>query len=107
MILNSVKIKIYKSVEQRIKGKPVQVQELFHSCWADLLQLYGKELYEAINIKLENTLIFKIRYCKKLKELMNKECYTVEFDGHIYKIYYSDFTKYFNKHVLLKCNLIK
>ena len=107
MAMNNARIKIYKTAETRVNGKPIASQELFYECWCKILQLYGKELYEAVNIKLEHTLVFKVRYCKKLKDILNKECFTVEYNGNLFKIYYSDFTRYPNKYVLLKCNLFK
>lgn len=101
------RIKITKSTEIRVDGKPKYDYAKFYSCWAEILSLYGKELYEAINIKYENTIEFKVRYCKKLKELLKKEEYHVEYDGNTYKLYQPDFSKYPKKYVLLKCNLIK
>ncbi len=85
---------------RRQKGDPVK----FYSCWAEVLDLYGKELYEAMAIKLENTVIFKIRYCKKLEELRNKENFFIEWQGRKYKIYYPDFLRYNKKFIKLKCN---
>lgn len=105
MIKGRIKITVQK--ETRVNGKPSYIDEKFYSCWAQILSLYGKELYEAINVKYENTIQFKVRYCKKLKELLKKELYKVEYDGNTYKLYQPDFSKYPKKYVLLKCNLIK
>ena len=100
------RIEIKKVVETRVNGKPVYEDDPFHNCWCEIQQLYGKELYEAINIKLENTLIFKVRYCKLLEKLQEKAKYKVIFNGHTYELYYADFAKEYKKYVLLKCNLI-
>ena len=105
--MNSARVKIKKTVESRIEGKPVRIQRLFYSCWAEIQQLYGTELYEAINIKLEKTLIFKVRYCRKLEQLKNKEEWFVEYENSLYKIYQPDFAKYPKKYVLIKCNLYR
>ncbi len=107
MLMNSKRINITVATEKRINGKPIKSDDEFYSCWAEILQLYGQELYQAMSIKLENTIIFKVRYCKLLEQLQDKKEYKVEFKGHVYKIYYSDFAKYYKKYVLLKCNLIK
>lgn len=105
--MSSGKIDIIKTIETRVNGKPIKSDELFYkNCWCELLQLYGTELYEAINVKLENTLVFKVRYCKLLEQLQDKSEYKVVYNNRVYKIYYSDFSKYYKKHVLLKCNLI-
>lgn len=101
------RINITKTKETRIDGKPIQKDEEFYSCWAEVNDLYGKELYEAINIKLENTIVFKIRWCKLLEQLRSKTEYKVKFKENIYKIYNADFGKDYKKYVLLKCNLIK
>ncbi|MGM8306078.1 phage head closure protein [Clostridium perfringens] len=85
---------------RRQKGVPVD----FYNCWAEVLDLYGKELYEAMSIKLENTVIFKVRYCKKLEELRNKENnFIVEWKNRKYGIYYPDFMGYNKKYIKLKC----
>ena len=52
-------------------------------------------------------MIFKVRYCKLLEELQNKEEYKVVYNNNTYQLYYSDFSKYPKRYVLLKCNLIK
>lgn len=105
--MNSERINITVTTETRVNGKPIITDVPFYSCWCEVLQLYGNELYQAINIKLENTIIFKVRYCKLLEQLQDKKEYKVEFKGNIYKIYYVDFAKDYKKYVLLKCNLIK
>ncbi|WP_322388292.1 phage head closure protein [Clostridium perfringens] len=84
---------------RRQKGVTVD----YYNCWAEVLDLYGKELYEAMSIKLENTVIFKIRYCKKLEELRNKENFIVEWKNRKYEIYYPDFMGYNKKYIKLKC----
>ncbi len=41
----------------------------FHSCWAAVNGLSGREYWEARQQNAENTVNFKIRYCQKLAEL--------------------------------------
>lgn len=103
---NTARIEITKTIETRVDGKPIKSNSPFYSPWCEILQLYGTELYEAINIKLESVMIFKVRYCEQLKQLQDKAEYKIIFNGNIYKLYYSDFAKYPKKYVLLKCNLI-
>lgn len=94
-----------KKIEDKVvngrRQKGVTVD--YYNCWAEVLDLYGKELYEAMSIKLENTVIFKIRYCKKLEELRNKENFIVEWKNRKYEIYYPDFMGYNKKYIKLKC----
>ena len=84
---------------RRQKGVPSE----FYNCWAEILDLYGQELYEAMEIKLENTIVFKIRYCKKLEELRKKDNFIVEWQGRKYSIYYPDFMGYNKQYIKLKC----
>lgn len=41
----------------------------YYSTWCSVLDLIGKEKYEAYNAKLENSLKFKVRVCNKLKDM--------------------------------------
>lgn len=99
------RISIKKVEENIVNGRRQDsIETEFHNCWADVLDLFGKELYEAINIKLENTIIFKVRYCKKLEALRDKDNFIVVWQGRKYKIYYPDFLGYKKEFIKLKCN---
>lgn len=39
-----------KTVE---KGRPAETWEDYYKCWCDVKSLYGKELYSALEAKLE------------------------------------------------------
>lgn len=105
--MNNGRIEITKEATTRVNGKPITEDKKFYGCWTEILQLYGQELYQAINIKLENTMVFKVRYCKLLEQLQNKERYKVIYNNNTYDLYYSDFAMYPKQYVLLKCNIIK
>ncbi|MDU2654576.1 MAG: phage head closure protein [Clostridium perfringens] len=98
-------ISIKKIEEKIVKGRR-QLPEptLFFDCWAEVLDLFGKELYEAMSMKLENTVVFKVRYCRKLEELRNKKDFFIEWQGRKYSIYQADFLGYNKKFIKLKCN---
>ncbi|GAA0073182.1 hypothetical protein UT300004_11330 [Clostridium sardiniense] len=99
------RIEIKKIKEVVVKGRRTKSDPLpFYSCWAEVLNLYGKELYEAINNKLENTVIFKVRYCRELEDLRNKENFIVVWRGRKFNIYYPDFLNYRKDFIKLKCN---
>lgn len=105
MILLNSRITIKKLEKNVVNGRRQGIKEThLYTCWADILDLYGKELYEAINIKLENTIVFKVRYCNLIEKLRNKEDYTVEWNGSKYNIYDVDFMNYSKKFVKIKCN---
>lgn len=98
------KIEIIKVKDTIENGRRVQNVELnFHDCYANILDLYGKELYEAINSKLENTAIFEILYCPKLEDLRNKENFIIKWCNKKYEIYYPDFLGYKKNYIHLKC----
>lgn len=103
---NNAKILIKKCNETRVKGKPIFSDIDFYNPWCEIQQLYGNELYQAINIGLENTLIFKVRYCKLLEELFDKDKFTVIFNNRKYSIYATDFAKEYKKYVYIKCKLV-
>lgn len=82
------------------------VENHFYTCWAKVLDLIGNELYNAINIKLENTIVFEVRYCKLLEELRNKNDFVIYFNNHKYSIYQPDFLGYGKRYIRLKCKEI-
>ena len=41
----------------------------FHTCWAEVNGVYGREYWQARQANEEKTINFKIRYCEKLKNL--------------------------------------
>jgi|GEM_PF-2290818 SPP1 family predicted phage head-tail adaptor len=107
VILNE-RIKILKVEEKRIDGKPIKTDLEFHSCRAKALDLIGNELYQAINIKFKNTIIFQIRYSKKLEALRNKkEEYKVIWNDEIYSIYNVDYLGNKKDFIKIKCNQVK
>lgn len=55
-----------KTVE---KGRPVEKWNNYLKCWCEVKSLYGKELYTALEAKLENVMNFETRYCKALEAL--------------------------------------
>lgn len=75
--------------------------EEFHSVWCRIQELYGKELYEAVNVKLENTLKFKIRYSTKLKDLNTKD-YIIKWQDKEYNIIHVDYMNYNKKDIVIK-----
>ena len=62
-----------KTVE---KGRPVEVWDDYFKCWCEVKSLYGKELYSALEAKLENVVNFETRFCGKLEALNTCLLYT-------------------------------
>ena len=105
-MMNSSRIIILKSEEKRVNGKPVRTEEEFYSCWAEILDLIGNELYNALTLKIENAVIFKVRWCKQLDELRKYKNFKIEFEGNKYELYTVDFAKYYKKYILLKARMV-
>ena len=78
-----------KTVE---KGRPVETWEDYFKCCCDVKSLYGKELYEALEAKLENVLNFETRFCGKLEALNTKE-YRVKWGERLFNIINVDYGK--------------
>lgn len=102
----AAKIKIWKRNKKLEGGRQQQLDPTLHfETWCEIGSLYGKELYEALDIRLENTIVFEVRYCKKIKEMQQhlKE-YFIEFEGEKYDIFASDFRRNERQYVQLKAN---
>ena len=107
--MSSAKVKIYKYQYTKVDGRRVEAEPiLYHECWCEIGSLYGKELYKAIEIRLEDTIVFdKVRYCKKVKEIAaHLKDYFVEYEGEKYKIFAKDFRRNDKQYVQLKANRV-
>lgn len=105
--MSSARIKIYKYQFEKVAGRREETEPiLYHECWCEIGSLYGKELYKAIEIRLEDTIVFdKVRYCKKVKEIATHlKDYFVEYEGERYNIFARDFRNNDRQYVQLKAN---
>lgn len=91
-----------KTVE---KGRPVEEWEDYFKCWCAVKSLYGKELYEALEAKLENVINFETRFCNKLEALNTKE-YRVKWEERIFNIIAVDYGRYDRRKVVMKAQEI-
>lgn len=57
----------------------------FYTCWASVSEVSGREYWKAREQHEENTLSFKVRYCRKLAEI-NKIEYFIKYKNKIYDI---------------------
>lgn len=97
------RIIIEKRTTSYDKGKKDEAWNEYYKCWCDILDLYGKEKYEAYNSKLENSLKFKCKFCKKLNDMIfeTKE-YRVIWKGKIFKLMFIDTLNNSKKDILLQ-----
>ena len=60
---------------------------LFYEAWCEIRNLYGQELYEALDVRLENAIVFEVRYCRRIKEIKaHAKDFLIEFEGDRYDI---------------------
>lgn len=107
--MSSARIKIYKYQYGKVDGRRVETEPiLYHECWCEIGSLYGKELYRAIEIRLEDAIVFdNVRYCKKAKEIAaHLKDYFVEYEGEKYNIFARDFRQNDKQYVQLKANRV-
>ena len=91
-----------KTVE---KGRSVEKWNDYHRCWCDVKSLYGKELYTALEAKLENVINFETRYCRAL-EAMNTKEYRVIWGKRVFKVINADYGRYDRRKVVIKAQEI-
>ena len=107
MLMDS-RICIKKKDKKIIAGRWKETDEEYYSCWCDVLELYGQELYAAENIKYQNVLVFKVRYCNKIKDMRttDKNKFTVIYDNVAYQVYQVDFKTNTKDYVYIKAKMV-
>lgn len=103
-----VRIQIKLKNKQVASGRWEDTLQDYYECWATPMELYGKELYEAINIKYDNTIVFKVRHCNKIKDMRKiiKESFIIIFEGVEYTVYQVDFKANNKDYVYIKAKLV-
>ena len=83
------RIKIYKRQTEVIAGRNTEKEALlYYACWCKAGKLYGTELYKALEIRLNNTVVFEVRNCKKIKEVVAElKQYYIKYGGSRYELY--------------------
>lgn len=102
------RIQIKIEEKQIIDGRWQVILKDYYECWCTPLELYGKELYEAQNSKYENVLVFKVRYCKKIKDMRttDKNKFKVFFQDAEYQVYHVDFKGNSKDYVYIKAKMV-
>lgn len=82
------RIEIIRKTSNVINGRRQQEEKKFYSCWCEVKSLGTNEKYNALQIGLENTIMFETRTCNKMEEIRTnlKEFYAV-YKGVEFKIY--------------------
>lgn len=100
------RIKVIRKKTKVIDGRRQQVSSQFYECWCNVQDLATNEKYTALQIGLENTIVFKVRNCKKIEEIrLNLKEFYAEYKGTEFKIYNASPMVIDNRYVLLKCRV--
>ena len=80
---------------------------VFYECWCDVQSLGTNEKYTALQAGLENTIVFKVRNCQRMKEVRKKmKEFYAEYDGTRFDIYDASPMFTDNGWVLVKCRAV-
>lgn len=98
------RIKVIRKETKVIDGRRQQVSSVFYECWCDVQDLATGEKYTALQTGLENTIVFKVRNCRKIEEIrLNLKEFYAEYKGTEFKIYNASPMVIDNRRALLKC----
>lgn len=102
------RIKVIRKKSEVTGGRKNLTPMLFYECWCEVQSLGSSERYAALQNGVENTIVFKVRNCMKVKEIRKnlKECY-IEYDDMEYKVYDASPMVKDNAWVLLKCRTLE
>ena len=82
------RVKIIRVTTEIKEGRKEPTTEVFYECWCDVQSLGTNEKYTALQAGLENTIVFKVRNCKRMKEVRKKmKEFYAEYDGTRFDIY--------------------
>lgn len=101
------RVKIIRVNTEIKAGRKEPTTEVFYECWCDVQSLGTNEKYTALQAGLENTIVFKVRNCKRMKEVRKKmKEFYAEYDGTRFDIYDASPMFTDNGWVLVKCRAV-
>lgn len=101
------RVKIIRTTTEVVEGRKKPTTSVFYECWCKVQSLGTNEKYTALQTGLENTIVFKVRNCKKMKEVRLKmKEFSAEYDGTKFDIYDASPMFTDNGWVLLKCRSV-
>lgn len=102
------RIKIKVKTKKVVEGQWEEEVAPYYECWCTPLELWGKELYAAMQSKYENVLVFKVRYCNKVRAMRKteKSKYLVVFEGANYEVFQVDFKNNSKDWVFIKAKMV-
>ena len=101
------RISIKKIIRTTTEGRKTETPEDYYACWCNVNDLNTAEKYSALQTELNETIVFKVRMCKKIETVMlNTKDYKVIYNGNEYNIYAATPMYTDNRRVILKCNKV-
>jgi SPP1 family predicted phage head-tail adaptor len=101
------RVKIIRVTTEIKEGRKEPTTEVFYECWCDVQSLGTNEKYTALQAGIENTIVFKVRNCKRMKEVRKKmKEFYAEYDGTRFDIYDASPMFTDNGWVLVKCRAV-
>lgn len=98
------RIKVIRKKTVIIDGRRQQEASVFYECWCKVQDLMTSEKYSALQIGLENTIVFKVRNCREIEEIrLNLKEFYVEYKGTEFKVYSASPMVTDSRRALLKC----
>ncbi|MCI5872554.1 MAG: phage head closure protein [Roseburia sp.] len=102
----TARINVIRKHSNVVDGRKQVTTEDFYSCWCKVQSLGTNEKYTALQHGIERTIVFKVRNCKKVSEIVldTREFFAV-YKGTEFKIYDASPMFTDNGQVLLKCRV--
>ncbi len=101
------RVNIIRKQTDVVGGRRQQKEMEYYSCWCEVQSLGTNEKYTALQTGLENTIVFKVRNCKKMEEIrLNLKEFYAEYKGTEFNIYDASPMFVNNGFVLLKCRAV-
>lgn len=104
---------VFKKIEYKQNDygteDPELSKDIYYSCRAGFKQISGKEFIAAKTTNSENIVTFTVRYCNKLKLLLNpkeKKNFKIEFNNCTYNILFASDWMNLHKYIDIKCEVI-
>lgn len=102
-----MKIDILKSETVTDEGRKKTDTKIIYQPWCEIKDLYSKEIYEALQIGLENVIAFEVRCCNIVKNMWrDMKSYTIVYDGATYKPYEIRYANKSKTKILIKASMI-
>ena len=84
-------------------GNQESIKEIYYRCRAYVNNLSGNEYWAAAQTHAEDTVVFTLRYCKKLQN-MDTKSYSILWEGNDYNILSIDNVQNKNEIVKIRAN---